>query len=195
MNPHFCHKHFFRFQHVQTGISWDTSRPCSPKENIKESCQQQSNEEGQEGNELQNKEGYNPGNPGIASNVTDGKSTTGQDIYCSITTNDIQCKMPELRNEMHLLQDQLMEISSMDALLTIPLQSGDAMDDLLINSSTSAALVAILKDMKDCIKRHKAHISELEHGDPLPSSRSINSFSTKGKCPTLGGEGEMVQSE
>ena len=110
---------------------------------------------------FKNKEGYSPTPDGMASNITAGNSTTGAGTNCLITTNDIQCKLSELRTEIHRLKDRK-ELSPSDTLFSLPTMYNETMKDILLNSSTSATFVLIFKDTKTTIKKHDACIVEIE---------------------------------
>ncbi len=139
------------------------------------------------------KAGFNPTAPDAASNLsTNSHFTDGAETNRSVTSADIQCKLPELRIELQRLREHLAELSPDDQVLKESDQQDEFMDDNSLNSSASAALAALFKDTISSIKQLKARISEIEHGSPPPPA-SGSAVSTPSK--EKDGDCEMAQGE
>eukprot|EP00956_Cyclotella_meneghiniana_P007755 scaffold10339_cov41-Cyclotella_meneghiniana.AAC.11 len=124
---------------------------------------------------FKDKPGYNPTSADAASVLTNkSQSTTGAASNRSVTTHDIQCQLPELRNDLNQLRQRLLELSPNDDLFDHPLMASSTVDDLSEHSSASTAqLNAFYKDTQQCILLLKTRIGELsQDGRPPPESGS-----------------------
>jgi hypothetical protein len=127
-----------------------------------------------QGLRFKDKPGYNPTSTDAASVLTNkSHSTTGAASNRSVTTADIQGKLPELRSELNQLRQRLLEASPDDEFFNHQLMRATNVDDLSVNSSASAQLAAFYKDTQQCIFLLKARLCELgEDGNPPPASGS-----------------------
>jgi hypothetical protein len=122
---------------------------------------------------LRNRPGYNPTPAGDASAISNtSHATNGAASNCSITTENVQCHMPELRLELSSLKQELLECSPEDPLFDEPVMVDSNVDNLSLSSSASSELKALYKDTKACILLLKLRLAELKHGVPPPSSGS-----------------------
>jgi hypothetical protein len=129
-------------------------------------------EEVAKGYKFKDKPGYNP-NPTDAASVLSENShtTTGAASNRSVTTADIQSKLPTFREELNSLKEQLLEASPDDETFQHPLMSSTNIEELSLQSSASAQLAALYKDTTECIRLLKARLGALgRNGDPPPSS-------------------------
>ena len=134
---------------------------------------------------LRKKEGFDPDPADAASRLTEAsRQTNGQASNRSVTTENIQSDMPNLRLELSELKSKLEAVSPTDSLLEHPAAADDAVDNLSAGSNFSVTLKAFYKDTKDCINKIKFRISELSLGCPPPSSGSSG--------PPPSGEGGCV---
>ena len=131
-------------------------------------------EEVAKGLRFKDKPGYNPTSADAASVLTDrSQATDGAASNRSVTTHDIQCQLPELRNELNQLRQRLLELSPDDNIFDHPLMAASTVDDLSEHSSASAQLNAFYKDTQQCILLLKTRIGELsQDGRPPPESGS-----------------------
>eukprot|EP00956_Cyclotella_meneghiniana_P028222 scaffold65021_cov87-Cyclotella_meneghiniana.AAC.9 len=146
------------------------SKQASSKRNFSDA----SKEEVAKGLRFKDKPGYNPTSAVAASVLTDrSQATSGAQSNRSVTTNDIQCQLPELRNELNQLRQRLLELSPDDDLFDHPLIAASTVDDLSEHSLASAQLNAFYKDTQQCILLLKTRIGELfQDGRPPPESGS-----------------------
>jgi hypothetical protein len=79
--------------------------------------------------------------------------------------------MPELRTELHQLQEQLRELHPDDDLFLHDLMQSTDVDQLSFNSNASATLDQLYKDTHECIRLIKVRISELQR-DAVPPAKS-----------------------
>jgi hypothetical protein len=123
---------------------------------------------------FKNKGGFNPTPADAASVLSNNSHTTnGAASNRSVTTQDIHCRLPELRSELNRLRQRLLEVSCDDVLFDHPLMSSTSVDELSLNSSASAQLAAFYKDTEQCILLLKTRLGELgEDGSPPPASGS-----------------------
>jgi hypothetical protein len=123
---------------------------------------------------FKNKAGFNPTPADTASVLSNNShTTTGAASNRSVTTQDIQCRLPELRSELNRLRQRLLEVSCDDKLFGHPLMTSTSVDELSLNSSASAQLAAFYKDTEQCILLLKVRLGELGvDGSPLPASGS-----------------------
>jgi hypothetical protein len=120
---------------------------------------------------FKNKGGYNPKEGDAASCLSENtRSTTGAQSNRSVTTTDIQCKLPELRIELHQLKDELRELSPQDELLNNELLNNIEIDNLSLGSSESAILAQLFKDTKQCLLLLKTRIASLKYEAPPPAT-------------------------
>ena len=123
---------------------------------------------------FKDKPGYNPTSGDAASQLSDNSHTTdGAASNRSVTTTDIQTRMPELRLELNRLKQDLLQKSPDDNLLVHELFKATDVENMSISSSASAALAALYKDTCECIRLLKVRLGELgQNGIPPPSSGS-----------------------
>lgn len=122
---------------------------------------------------LRRRPGYNPTPAGDASAISNTSHTTnGAASNRSVTSENIQCHMPELRLELSSLKQELLERSPEDPLFNEPVMIDSNVDNLSLSSSASSELKALYKDTKACILLLKLRLAELRHGVPPPSSGS-----------------------
>jgi hypothetical protein len=152
----------------------DLMKSYSRNATAKKTYSDAAKEEVAKGLRFKDKPGYNPTAADAASVLTDkSQSTTGAASNRSVTTHDIQCQLPELRNELNQLRQKLLECSPDDTLFDHPLMAASTVDDLSEHSSASAQLNAFYKDTQQCILLLKTRISELnQDGRPPPESGS-----------------------
>jgi hypothetical protein len=139
---------------------------------------------------LKNKRGLNVTPIAQASNFSvNSVSTNGNESNRSVTTQDIQARMPELRITMNALKDKLATLSAYDPLFDDPIMNDVVLDDLSASSSPEDALNAVYKDTKTCITKLTVRIGELEHGRPPPRSGSAGPSSADdgGRAAAQGG--------
>eukprot|EP00956_Cyclotella_meneghiniana_P034029 scaffold101125_cov66-Cyclotella_meneghiniana.AAC.1 len=118
-------------------------------------------EEVARGYRFKNKPGFNPTQTGSASAYSDSNTTTGDASYRSVTTADIQGKLPGCREELNGLIENLREVSCKDELFDHPLMSSTNVDELSLGSSASAQLNSLYKDTLECIRLLKVCLGEL----------------------------------
>lgn len=122
---------------------------------------------------LRRRPGYNPTAAGDASAFSNTSHTSnGAASNRSVTTENIQCNMPELRLELSSLKQELLERSPDDPLFREPVMLESNVDNLSLSSSASSELKALYKDTKACNLLLKLCLAELKHGVPPPSSGS-----------------------
>jgi hypothetical protein len=120
---------------------------------------------------FKNKGGYNPKEGDAASCLSEHtQSTSGAQSNRSVTTNDVQCKLPELRIELHQLRDELRELSPQDEFFDNDILKSVEIDDLSLGSSESAILAQLFKDTKQCILLLKTRIASLKSEAPPPAT-------------------------
>jgi hypothetical protein len=139
---------------------------------------------------FRNKPGYNPTPADQASVMTDtSHSTNGAASNRSVTTDNIQCQLPELRLRLNHLRERLRILSPADPLFSENVMVDSTFDDISLSSNASLVLNAIYKDTKTCIRMLLVRISELEHGSPPPSSGSAGPTTSEeaGRAPAQGG--------
>jgi hypothetical protein len=137
-----------------------------------------------------NKPGYNPTPADQASVMTDtSHSTNGAASNRSVTTDNIQCQLPELRLRLNHLRERLRLLSPEDPLFSENVMVDSTFEDISLSSNASLVLNAIYKDTKTCIRMLLVRISELEHGSPPPSSGSAgpSASAEAGRAPAQGG--------
>jgi hypothetical protein len=145
----------------------------SAKKHKKKNFSDAAKEEVARGYRFKNKPGFNPNPTDAASAYSESNSTTGAASNRSVTTNDIQAKLPGFREELNGLIENLREVSCHDELFDHPLMSSTNVDELSLGSSASAQLNALYKDTLECIRLLKVRIGELgQNGSPPPSSGS-----------------------
>jgi hypothetical protein len=107
----------------------------------------------------------------------------------SVTTDNIQCQLPELRLRLNHLRERLRILSPADPLFSENVMVDSTFDDISLTSNASLVLNAIYKDTKTCIRMLLVRISELEHGSPPPSSGSAGPTTSEeaGRAPAQGG--------
>jgi hypothetical protein len=116
---------------------------------------------------FRNKPGYNPTPADQASVMTDtSHSTNGAASDRSVTTDNIQCQLPELRLLLNHLRERLCLLSPEDPLFNENVTVDSTFEDISLSSNASLILNAIYKDTKTCIKLLLVCISELEHSSP-----------------------------
>lgn len=144
------------------------NKQSSSKKNFSDAAK----EEVAKGLRFKDKPGYNPTPADAASVLTsNSQATSGAASNRSVTTNDIQCQLPELRNSLNQLRQQLLECSPDDELFDHPLMASSSVDDLSEHSSASAQLNAFYKDTQQCILLLKTRLGELgQDGFPPPAS-------------------------
>ena len=116
-----------------------------------------------------------PSRVGDASQTTNGRSTNR-----SVTTEQVQRDLDQLRTDFGRLKQRLREISPEDPIFKETFYSDDPLEDMSLSSiSTSASteLKELLKTTKKAILRLRARIGELEHGSPPPQWK---------RCPPFG---------
>ena len=79
--------------------------------------------------------------------------------------------MPELRIELHQLQDQLRELSPTDDLFEHDLVASTDIDQLSFSSNASAIIETLFKDTQECIRLFKVRLSELQQDAPPPGDK------------------------
>jgi hypothetical protein len=125
-----------------------------------------------DGFRFKNRPGFNPKEGDAASCLSENSHTTnGAASNRSVTTQDVQCKMPELRIELHQLQDQLRELSPTDDLFEHDLVASTDIDQLSFSSNASAIIETLFKDTQECIRLFKVRISELQQDAPPPGDK------------------------
>eukprot|EP00956_Cyclotella_meneghiniana_P035674 scaffold116951_cov42-Cyclotella_meneghiniana.AAC.2 len=131
-------------------------------------------EEVAKGLRFKDKPGYNPTSADAASVLTDrSQATDGAASNRSVTTHDIQCQLPELRNKLNQLRQRLLELSPDNNIFDHPLMAASTVDDLSEHSSASAQLNTFYKDTQQCILLLKTRIGKLsQDGRPPPESGS-----------------------
>jgi hypothetical protein len=121
---------------------------------------------------FKNRGGYNPKEGDAASCLSEHtRSTSGAQSNRSVTTNDVQCRLPELRVELHQLKDELRELSPQDELFDNDIMKSIEIDDLSLGSSESVILAQLFKDTKQCILLLKTRIADLKHEVPPPDEK------------------------
>jgi hypothetical protein len=152
---------------VMRSYSKSTTKP-------KKSFSDAAKEEVAKGFKFKNKPGYNPNPTDAASVLSDNThSTTGAASNRSVTTTDIQSRLPTFREELNALKEQLLEASPDDEMFDHPLMSSTDVEELSLHSSASAQLAALYKDTTECIRLLKARLGALRrNGSPPPSSGS-----------------------
>ena len=126
-----------------------------------------------EAHNFTDKPGFKPKRGDAPSNVSDGNSTLGNGSVRSVTTQDIQAKLPEHCVHMNQLKDKLVALSPDDELLKLPIfDQEEHLENLSQSSSPSTVLAALFKDTKACIVKLTSRIADLEYGHPPPSSGS-----------------------
>jgi hypothetical protein len=116
---------------------------------------------------FRNKRGYNPTPADQASVMTDNShSTNGAASNRSVTTDNIQCQLPELRLRLNHLRERLRLLSPDDSLFAENVMMDSTFEDISLSSNASLVLNAIYKDTKTSIRMLLVRISELEHGSP-----------------------------
>jgi hypothetical protein len=152
---------------VMRSYSKSTTKP-------KKSFSDAAKEEVAKGLKFKNKPGYNPNPTDAASVLSDNThSTTGAASNRSVTTTDIQSRLPTVREELNALKEQLLEASPDDEMFDHPLMSSTDVEELSLHSSASAQLAALYKDTTECIRLLKARLGALRrNGSPPPSSGS-----------------------
>ena len=136
-----------------------------------------------DGFRFKNKPGFHPKEGDAASCLSENSHTTnGAASNRSVTTHDIQCRMPELRIELHQLQDQLRELSPSDDLFAHELVSSTDIDQLSFTSNASAILETLFRDTQECIRLFKVRLGELQQdaSPPATSGSTGPSPSTEG---------------
>jgi hypothetical protein len=122
---------------------------------------------------FKNKPGYNPTPADAASCLSENShSTTGAFSNRSVTTHDIQVRMPELRTELHQLQEQLRELSPDDELFSHDLMTSTDVDALSFgshNSNASTIMNQLFKDTQECIRLIKVRVGELQRNADPPA--------------------------
>jgi hypothetical protein len=113
----------------------------------KKSYSDAAKEEVAKGYKFKNKPGYNPNPTDTASVLSENShSTTGAASNRSVTTADIQSKLPTFREELNVLKEQLLEASPDDEMFQHPLMFSTNIEELSLQSSASAQLAALYKD-------------------------------------------------
>ena len=102
-----------------------------------------------------------------SSHVTDGAASNR-----SVTTADIQGRLPDMRMELNALKDELAELSPSDPLFNDPLIEATNIESLSVNSSESAALEAIFRDTKKAATALRVRIAQLKYPAPSQSRAS-----------------------
>ena len=154
----------------------DVLKAHSGKKEAKKEFSDEAKQKVAEAMGFKNKPGFNPTPADAASQLSDNThSTNGNASNRSVTTTDIQCRMPELRLELNKLRHTLLETSSDDPLLQHELLKATDVENLSLSSSASAALAALYKDTKECIRLLKVRLGELgQTGIPPPASGSAD---------------------
>ena len=129
---------------------------------------------------FKNRPGLNPATGDNASVLTDRSGATdGAASHRSVTTADIQTRMPERRAELNALKDELEELSPGDIMFSDRLMQDSNVDTMSISSSASAMLAALYRDTLKCITKLKLRIAEVKQANssPAPASTSGNGAS------------------
>lgn len=115
--------------------------------------------------------GYNPTSGDNASVLTNSSHVTdGAASFRSVTTADIQTRMPERRAELNQLKDELEELSPGDPLFSDKLMADTNVETMSVNSSASAMISALYRDTQKCITKLKLRIAEVKVGQTKSSA-------------------------
>ena len=140
---------------------------------------------------FKNKPGFNPTPADAASCLSDNShSSTGAQSNRSVTTQDIQVQMPELRTELHQLKEQLRSISPDDDLLDNDLMATTDVDQLSFGSNASAILAQLFKDTQDCIRLIKVRLGDLQREAVPPAISGSTGPSASGEASRGAVQGE-----
>lgn len=120
---------------------------------------------------FKNRPGFNPTTGDNASVLTNSSHVTdGNASFRSVTTADIQMKMPERRAELNQLKDELEELSPGDPLFSDTLMEHTNIETMSVSSSASAMLAALYSDTQKCITKLKLRIAEVKMSQQKPAA-------------------------
>ena len=122
---------------------------------------------------FRDKPGYNVTTGDNGSVLTDSSHVTdGAASNRSVTTTDVQARLPDMRMELNSLKDELAELSPSDPLFNDPLIEATNIDSLSVNSSESATLEAIFRDTKKALTALRVRIAQVKYPAPAQSRDS-----------------------